>query len=385
MIDPLTDPTEVGLDAARVADLLARARREIDDGLLPSCQLALARHGRLVLDETIGAAPTTRYVVFSCTKGITAGVLWLLLGDGLLQRDTAIGDVLDAFAGGPLHAVTVEQLLTHTSGFPQAPLDPRRAADRAVRLAAYARWRQTWAPGTRFEYHPLAAHFVLGDLAEEVTGQPMTDLVRTLVCEPLGLATFSLGAPVGEQHDVAPLVGVGQPPTDDELSAVLGVPVKAADLIGEVTQDALLGFNDPAALASGAPGGGGVGRAADLAVYYQALLANDGDRWDADVLRAGTAEVLNDLPDPVLGVPAHRSLGLMIAGEGDTARRRGFPSNLSPRAFGHDGAGGQIAWADPDTGVSFAYLTNGLDAHVLREARRTVGLSVRAAGTPTPS
>jgi CubicO group peptidase (beta-lactamase class C family) len=52
---------------------------------------------------------------------------------------------------------------------------------------------------------------------------------------------------------------------------------------------------------------------------------------------------------------------------------------VSPRAFGHAGAGGQIAWADPETGISFAYLTNGLDRHVLREGRRGVALSSRAA------
>lgn len=73
-----------------------------------------------------------------------------------------------------------------------------------------------------------------------------------------------------------------------------------------------------------------MGRAADLAIYYQALLANDGERWDPAVLRAGTGEVLNDFPD---------------------------------------------------SGISFAYLTNGLDAHVLREARRKVGLSARAVAT----
>jgi CubicO group peptidase (beta-lactamase class C family) len=51
---------------------------------------------------------------------------------------------------------------------------------------------------------------------------------------------------------------------------------------------------------------------------------------------------------------------------------------VSPRAFGHAGAGGQIAWADPATGLSFCYLTNGLDAHVVRQGRRAHALSSRA-------
>ena len=63
---------------------------------------------------------------------------------------------------------------------------------------------------------------------------------------------------------------------------------------------------------------------------------------------------------------------------------RGIGRTVSPGTFGHNGAGGQIAWADPDTGVSFVYLTNGLDQNVLRAARRTTGIASRA-GNCAPS
>ena len=52
---------------------------------------------------------------------------------------------------------------------------------------------------------------------------------------------------------------------------------------------------------------------------------------------------------------------------------------VSPGAFGHAGAAGQIAWADPATGLSFAYVTNGIDAHMIRQAKRGTALSSRAA------
>ena len=128
------------------------------------------------------------------------------------------------------------------------------------------------------------------------------------------------------------------------------------------------------------PGGGGVTRAADLALFYQALLTNPGDLWDADVLADATGNVRNRFPDPWFGVAANRTLGLVVAGDdGNAHMRMNFGRTVSPRAFGHAGAGGQIAWADPETGISFCYLTNGLDAHVLREARRGLALSSRAA------
>jgi CubicO group peptidase (beta-lactamase class C family) len=59
--------------------------------------------------------------------------------------------------------------------------------------------------------------------------------------------------------------------------------------------------------------------------------------------------------------------------------RRGFGHTQSPRTFGHNGAGGQIAWADPESGLSFCYLTNGRDVNPIREGRRSIGISSRAA------
>ena len=52
-----------------------------------------------------------------------------------------------------------------------------------------------------------------------------------------------------------------------------------------------------------------------------------------------------------MGTPANRTRGLVIAGDDGTLRPARHGPTSSPRAFGHNGAGGQIAWADPDTGA----------------------------------
>ena len=119
--------------------------------------------------------------------------------------------------------------------------------------------------------------------------------------------------------------------------------------------------------------------AADLALYYQALLHNPDGMWKPDVLADVTSNVRNTFPDPLLGQSANRSLGLQLAGDDGKAGLRGFGKTNSPGAFGHGGAHGQIGWADPATGLSFAYVTNGMDLNPIREGRRTVGLGSRAA------
>jgi CubicO group peptidase (beta-lactamase class C family) len=81
----------------------------------------------------------------------------------------------------------------------------------------------------------------------------------------------------------------------------------------------------------------------------------------------------------MLGVPANRALGVVVAGDDGKASARGFGKTQGPRAFGHNGAGGQLAWADPDTGLSLTYLTNGMDQNVIRQWRRGVAIGSLAA------
>lgn len=382
----LIRPEDAGVVPERVAALVERSRREVDSGLLPSCQIALARHGQLVLSETLGDAEAeSRYVIFSCTKGLVAGAVWLLMSEGSLDVTVRVSDIVPEFGTNGKDVVTVDQLLTHTSGFPHAPLNLLTVRTREDRLAQFAKWRLNWEPGTRFEYHPTSAHWVLAEIIERISGQDYREFVRTRVLDPLGLRHLRLGEPPERQGDVNDLVAVGDPPTPEELEAVIGIPgIDLTQLVGEVTQDALLTFNQPEVRELGVPGGGAVSTAADVALYYQALLHNPNDMWDAGVLADGTGNVRCMLPDPLRGMPAYRSLGLMIAGDPETAPLRGFGHDLSPRTFGHDGAGGQVAWADPESGLSFCYLTNGLDAHIIRETRRKIGVSSRAAVCTRP-
>jgi CubicO group peptidase (beta-lactamase class C family) len=364
------------LDREAMDALVIRARREIDSGLLPSCQLAIAQHGEVVLDVTLGdATADTRYVIFSCTKALIASAIWLLIGDDRLDPSATVAEIIPEFGANGKSGVLVEQLLVHTSGFPRAPLGPPEWYTRERRLARFERWRLTFEPGTRFEYHPTSAHWVLAELIERLSGTDYRKFIRDRILDPLGLTRLALGVPEDQQSDIAPLSGRGEVATPDELEAAVGVRELP---VTEVTEPVLLGFNVPANVALGVPGGGAVSTAADFALFYQALLDDPDELWARDVRLDGIGAIRNRFPDE-RGVPANRTLGLVVAGDDGRSAGRGMGHTVSAAAFGHNGAGGQIAWADPATGLSFVYLTNGLDRNVIREWRRTSGLASRAA------
>ncbi|HSL58945.1 MAG TPA: serine hydrolase domain-containing protein [Acidimicrobiales bacterium] len=368
-----------GIHTDRIDALLERARREIDAGLLPSCQVALARDGELLVFEALGDATTdTRYNVFSATKPFVAGVMWTLIGEGAVDPATRVAEIVPEFGTNGKDVITIEQVMLHTSGFPAAPLGPPAWATREGRLEVFARWRLNWEPGTRYEYHPTSAHWVLAEIIDRVTGADYRDEVQRRITDPMGLPRV-LG--IGPDVAVAELRTAGEEATPAELREAFGVDELPAT---EVTDAALLGFNHPAAREVGVPGGGGVMRAADLALFHQNLLDDRAGIWDPAIRRDVTTRVRNLLPDPFTGVPANRTLGLVLAGDDGKANMRGFGHTCSPMTFGHNGAAGQVAWADPATGLSFAYVTNGIDVNVVRQPRRGIALSSIAATCADP-
>jgi len=365
------------IDDAKVARLLERVRREVDEGLSPAVQIAIGYQGEIVVDESYGAPADSRIIAFSATKAFIAAAIWQLIDRGDVDVAAPVADYLVSFTTNGKDAVTVEQVLTHTGGFPYAPLGPPDWYSREQRLEAFARWRLTLEPGKSFVYHPVAGHWVLAEIIGEVTGLPYADAIESMVTGPLGLPRV-LGIPLDQRSGILETVGVGETPTPAEMLEAFGVEIDIATLIPpDVALNALLSLNDPETQDLGVPGGGGVMRAADLALLYQAFLHDPAELWSPEVLFAGTQEIRCDLPD-MMGVASNRTLGLIVAGDDGLGHLRGFGRNSSPRAFGHRGAGGQLASADPDSGISIGYVTAALDQHLIRQNRRDTAIATLA-------
>jgi CubicO group peptidase (beta-lactamase class C family) len=377
-------PESVGIDPEKLAALFARAKRDVDQGILPGCQVAVARNGRLAGFACFGSAvqggreqPVTErtlFHIFSSTKAVVAAAVWALFEDGVLRLDEKVADIIPEFGTNGKETIDIETLMLHAGGFPLAPFAADKWTDRAALLQAFSQWRLNWPVDSRYEYHATSMHWVLSEIIERRGGMPWKEFIRARITGPMGLDELYLGCPPEQQHRVADVRYM-----DD--------PVEPPGGWGEVTPQAILRFNEPAVRAAGVPGGGGVASAATMALFYQPLI-NGGVTADGTrVLKAETIafattprakphhidETLKYL-DPSLNVNTNRALAVVVAGGDGNAVYRGFGRTVSPRAFGHGGAGGQIAWGDPATGISLGYVTNGF-VDPLTQGRRITALS----------
>jgi CubicO group peptidase (beta-lactamase class C family) len=375
----LAAASERGLVVDQVAKLLERAQKEVNEGLLPAAQIALAKDGELVFQASYGSAKDDSLTcIFSATKAITSAAAWLLMQEGKLSESEIVADIIPEFAANEKDQITVEQLFTHTAGFPSAPFAPLDWDDKEARLGRFTRWRLNWEPGSKFEYHASSSMYVIAELIERRSGMGYREFVRNRVLGPLGLKNLFVGLPASENARALPCEHVGDALTPEDYKK-LGVPVPP---VTEVTEEAILAFNRPDVRAVGVPGGGGFATASDLALFHQALLHGglpgseelwpESTRTNVRRIRSG------DFTDMLFKKPANRALGLIISGD-DSRSFRGFGKSNSPDAFGHNGAGGQLAWADPATGLSLGYVTPGHDRNGIRQGSRGVAISSIAA------
>ena len=385
--DFASSPAAVGVDADRLRDLFAFVQSQVGEEGLPGAQVAVAREGKIAGCESFGRAVQggadrpvdggTLFCIYSSTKAVVAAAVLCLIEDGLLSIEERAADVVPAFAGQGKDAITVEQVMLHVGGFAGAPMHPRLWEDRSLRLERIAGWRLNWAPGSRFEYHATAAHWLLAEMMGARTGRDFRDYIRARLLDPLGLSDLWVGLPDDQHGRAADVVYVEQPAAPDGGSR-------------EVNPQTILHFNLASQRRSGCPGGGGFAGAAEMALFYQRLLDGGAGPGAGRALRPETIDygtrVRSDPVrhrDPLSGIAVNRGLLGVVAGDDGNAVLRGFGDGVSARAFGHGGAGGQVSWGDPASGLSVAFVTNGFasDAEIARRTRR-IGTLAAACAPP---
>ena len=234
----------MGIDQSKVDALLARARREVDEGLLPSTQVALAYQGELVAFEAYGDADLdTRYPVFSATKAFVASTVWTLIGEGLVDPSKRVVDYIPEFGTNGKDVITVEQVMLHTVRLPARAARRARLVDREGRVEAVRRaGASTGSPARTYEYHAdLRTLGARGDHRPRHR-QRLPRRARAHGSPArIGLPRV-LGIAEDEQDNVASSVPVGELATPEEIKAAFGIGELP---VTEVTRDALLAFNSP--------------------------------------------------------------------------------------------------------------------------------------------
>lgn len=361
--------------------LVERVARDVGPDGLPSAAISLRRGDEVLVDVVLGADDDARHHLWSVAKGLTSALLARLVNDDRLAIDAHVIDLLPWFTGEGKDRVRIRHLLLHTAGLARAPMRMLDGADDARRRERMRTWRVTGTPGEATSYHHMAAHWVLRDVVEASTGQGFEQAWQAEVAGPLGLDTLTFVPGSRRLPEELVAVGPATPPETIAQLAAQGLDVEA--LVAEADVDTLLTFRDEVVRDACSPGASAAGTARDVTSLLLALARRDPRLGDSEVLADFTTRVANDLVDPGFGIPASRSLGFAVAGADGQAPMRELPADLGPRVFGQPGAAGQVAWADPDTGLAFCFLTNGLVRDPIAWWTRTTELNHLAAAAAT--
>ena len=346
----LTTPDAVAMNNQKLEEVKQLFQRQLDEGLHPGAGLAVYRYGNLVLDIYGGDAKSgkpvaadTMFVLMSSTKPLTASCLYMLKERGKIAYDDLVSKHWPEFAQNGKETVTIRHILTHRGGFPQTPeslpwsdWSDWNKVTRAMEVAP-----TIYTPGETLAYHPINYGWVIGELVRRVDGRSFDKFLAEELAAPLAMGNTYVGLPTDLEDMVSPMHKMEDDADPSGYSAI---------------------FSKSSVLRSIIPGAGGVATAGDLARFY-AMMERKGSLDGATVIKSDTAEEAVEFQvegvDKSTGTFAQRSLGLALGDE-----RMGKSTGDPLKTFGHGGAGTSVGWADPESGVAMAYITNGYRSDV---------------------
>ena len=360
-------PDAVKMDASDLNKVKVLFEEQINQGLHPGGLLAVYRHGNLVLDlhggiasqESLTPVETdSMFVLFSSTKAMTAACVHLLWERGKLSWDDRVAQHWPGFAKNNKDQITIRHILSHQGGFPETPseLTWRKWLDWEAVVTAMENITPEFAPGQVMAYHPRNYGWMIGELVRRIDGRPFNEFLRDEITGPLGMDDTYVGMPEEFEPRVAKLHAM-----------------EDCDRPGMVTT-----YNQPGVHQAVQPAGGGIATARDLARFYAMMGAGctlDG----VQIMKPSTIKEVTKLQveglDHTLVQHMRRSLGLVLAD-----KRMGASDWKGSQTFGHGGAGTSIGWADPESGLAVAFITNGFRSHKTNNPRlEAISRAVRKA------
>ena len=319
-----------------------------------------------IADERDGRGWTeaTPSVIFSCSKGLMSLAVARLVEQGKLDYDAPVARYWPEFAAAGKGGITVREAVAHRAGL--LAVEPDLTVDDLTNwetmtglLAAQA---PIFPPDSGYSYHPITHGWLTGELVRRVTGLSPGAYFAREIAGPLG-ADVWIGLPEAKEAAVAHLQvspqaqAAAEAATDAARTATaIDWPYRATTMGGALPAALASpdgGFNDPRLHRAEVPGAGGIATADGLATIWSAAVTpTEGVRLVGPEVIERATRVVSEGPGiyPAPGPYYRWGMGFML----DAEPRR----LMSARSFGHDGAGGQVAFADPTHEVGFAYITN---------------------------
>lgn len=315
----------------------------------------------------------TASVVFSCTKGLMSILLARLAQEGRLDYDAPVARYWPEFAAAGKASVTVRQAVSHRAGLSAPRIDWTIAdlVDWEAATKLLAEQAPLWPPGEGYAYHAITHGWLTGEIVRRITGMTPSMYFKQLVADPLKASAW-IGLP---QNHTGPVAHLEVAPDlaafwDAEAKRISGSepnwPWRAMTL-GNALPPALVtpdgGFNDRAIQHAQIPGAGSITTADALAAIWSATVTpTDGVRLLEPATVTAVTQTETSGPPVFDPQPPFSRWGMGFQLDSDSRRY------LTAASFGHDGAGGQVGFADPVYGVGFGFITNRMEGGEDRRA-----------------
>jgi CubicO group peptidase (beta-lactamase class C family) len=326
----------------------------------------------------------TLVLVWSATKGIGSACVLHALQERKIDLDRRVAEFWPEFAHAGKDQITLGQLLSHQAGL--CALDRRvDVLDYDAVVRALEAQRPLWPPGTAHGYPARTFGFLLDELVRRISGETLPRYWRKVFAEPLEL-DFWIGLPEKENPRAATIYAAksGRLPEPKQFYHDLVTPGTLArkTFTSPYGLHVISRMNDPRIRAQPIVSFGGIGSASALAKFYSMLASGgrlDGKSFFSEKTIAWMTTTLSDSIDRVFQIPTAFSAGFMkdsLQGaavsrppHGRFEKRRSLSKRQlfgpSRTSFGHPGAGGSHAFADPENKIAFAYVMNQMEQSLL--------------------
>lgn len=337
-------PEQVGMSARRLGLVDEILSDETKSGRVTAASVLVARRGVIVLRGGWGtltpeygsarAGPETVYILASITKPITVLMLMLLVERGQVSLSDTVQKYLPEFQGPGRDKVRVQDLLTHTAGLPDMLPENVQLRTANAPLGEFVKGAMTtpllYEPRKSFAYASMGT-LLAAEIVERVTKLPLHQFEERELFEPLGMKSSSLGLGKRPLAQTARVQGDSYARTEKELEG--------------------FGANSTYLRTLRHPWGGMHSTVDDLGIVLQMFL-NGGVYDGKRILGRPTVEAMTTDRNRRIGHPWGLGWGLRTSTEWNA-----FGDLSSERTFGHSGASGTVAWADPERDLLCVILT----------------------------